>query len=66
MKAWNDRHPNAVLGFFIFLCGLFSLDLALALKDGEWFWVVLNLLAFLYAMDKAEEWYHKTGKEEEK
>jgi hypothetical protein len=63
VKAWNYRHPNVLLAWWVFVWIAYALSCLGSLHEGDWFWTIVFFVAVLYADSRCRYWYDRTGEQ---
>jgi hypothetical protein len=59
MKAFNHRHPNMMLAFWVTLWAYYALGAVYSVLEGSWGWVIVLTIATYYADKRCAYWYNR-------
>ena len=63
MKAWNHRHPNVTLVWWVIVWVVFALSAVASANNGDWVWAIIGFIVVLNADNRCKYWYEKTGED---
>lgn len=59
MKAWNHRHPNLMLAFWVIVWVVYATWAVNATHDGDLLWAVVFFIMVLWADARCKYWYNR-------